>query len=124
MKRRICSVLFTIALTVASTATSAEDWVFISSEGHQYQYVQNSDGAVLKSLYPVARFHGTGAMTEVITGIETLYLGRNCDASSKVLGSGAWAWSNGGFVTKFDDHEIWFPKQEIDANNGLACENR
>jgi len=96
----------------------------VSQEGHQYRASLNADGTVMDSLYPVARFTGTGAMTQVITGTETLYLGRNCDAYSKVLGSGTWAWANGGFVVQFEDRAIRFPRQEIDANNGSNCKER
>ena len=94
------------------------------SRGHQYRASLNPDGVALVSLYPVARFTGTGAMTQVITEIETLYLGRDCDAFSKVLGRGVWTWANGGFGADFRDRKIWFPRQEIDANNGLNCQFR
>lgn len=118
MRHRLIPVLM---LALAATAAAADDIIHVSAEGHQYRYRLNSDGAVLTSLYPVARFEGTGAMTRVITGIETLYLGRDCDAYSKVLGSGSWSWANGGFLVQFPHHSIGFPRQEIDANNGLNC---
>lgn len=118
---RTCLALGVAGL-LAGAALAQEAFVYVSAEGHQYRYSKNQDGAVLDSLYPVARFTGSGAATQVITGIETLYLGRNCDAYSQVLGNGSWAWANWGFVVKFDRREIAFPRQEIDANNGLNCE--
>jgi len=121
MKHVIQIATIAVSIGLSSVAVGQEDWTYVSQEGHQYSASLNADGAVLVSLYPVARFTGSGAMTQVITGIETLYLGRGCDAYSKVLGSGTWAWANGGFVTRFEDREIWFPRQEIDANNDLKC---
>lgn len=120
MRRQLCSLVF--AATLPAAAPAQQGFVYVSSEGHQYRYDLNDNGAVLESLFPVARFRGTGAMTEIVTGTETLYLGRACDAYSEVLGQGTWAWANGGFAVEFDGHRIGFPRQEIDANNDGACE--
>lgn len=121
--RHHISIAVMAALLVRSSAAFAQsDWIYVSQEGHQYSASLNEDGAVMVSLYPVARFTGTGAMMQVITGTETLYLGRDCDAYSKVLGRGTWA--NGGFVVQFEDRAIRFPRQEIDANNGSNCKER
>lgn len=123
--RHHISIAVMAALLVRSSAAFAQsDWIYVSQEGHQYSASLNEDGAVMVSLYPVARFTGTGAMMQVITGTETLYLGRDCDAYSKVLGRGTWAWANGGFVIQFEDRAIRFPRQEIDANNGSNCKER
>ena len=111
-----------VAIALPFAALAQSDWVYVSNEGHQYILTMNQNGAVLESLYPVARFSGMGAMTQIITGTETLYLGRDCDAFSKVLGPGSWAWANGGFVVEFDAQPIWFPRQEIDMSNGYKCE--
>ena len=113
--------IFAVILALPLSVTAQTEIIYTSSEGHQYRYSRNPDGAVLKSLYPVARFEGAGAMTQVITGIETLYLGRDCDAFSKIHGSGTWAWANGGFVGEFSSGRIGFPRQEIDAGNDLGC---
>ena len=120
-----------VAAGLASGAPAGAELIYTSSEGHQYRYSLNENGAVLESLYPVARFVGSGASTEIVTGIEVLYLGRDCDAFSRVLGKGRWAWANGGFVVLFDTlgsgaydvgGQIGFPRQGIDANNGLRCQ--
>ncbi|MVO15477.1 hypothetical protein [Parasedimentitalea huanghaiensis] len=118
--------LFAVAAVILTTnqpimALAQMELIYVSSEGHQYRFSNNPDGAVLESLYPVARFTGTGAMTQVITGIETLYLGRDCDAFAKMLGNGTWSWANGGFVVELGAGRIGFPRQEIDANNDLRC---
>ncbi len=118
LTRTLCMVMVVSAVA----AKAQEPIVFVSSEGHQYRYELNDNGAVLTSLYPVARFLGTGAMTRIETGTETLYLGRHCDAFSKHLGDGSWSWANGGFVVEFGGRKIGFPRQEIDANNDLGCE--
>jgi len=122
MGNNVIRWLTCVVLSLPTVALAQSDFVYISASGHQYRYSLNTDGAVLDSLYPVARFTGTGAMTQIITGIETIYLGRNCDAFSKVLGTGSWAWANGGFVVEFDAVKIGFPRQEVDANQGLNCQ--
>lgn len=113
-------VAILLAMIWGTTAV-AQEIVYISGEGHQYRLSRNENGAVLQSLYPVARFTGSGAEMQVETGSETLYLGRDCDAFSKVLGQGTWSWANGGFVIEFGSHRIGFPRQEIDAGQGAKC---
>lgn len=110
-----------ITLILLAGSLRAEDWIFVSGEGHQYRYEQNANGAVLSSLYPVARFVGTGAAAQIETGTEILYLGRDCDAFSQTLGHGTWSWANGGFVVEFGHHRIGFPRQSVDAGQGMNC---
>lgn len=85
----------------------------VSSDGHEYTLSCNGDGYVMGSLYPVVRFVGSGAATQTVTGTETLYLGRSCDAYSKSLGTGSWCWANGGFLVSFPAIQIGFPRQEL-----------
>lgn len=121
MRQAALPLALSLLTALPVPGSAQDDPVYVSDEGHQYRYTLNQDGAVLESLFPVARFTGSGAMTEVITGTETLYLGRNCDAFSKVLGQGSWAWANSGFAVEFQTRRIAFPRQEIDAGNGLGC---
>lgn len=109
------------ALIVAAPVPVLAGPVYSSSEGHRYDYSLNDNGAVLMSVNPVTRFKGSGAGTEEVTGTETLYLGRDCDAFSPVLGHGRWSWANGGFVVELDGARIGFPRQEIEAGQGLNC---
>lgn len=44
-----------------------------------------------------------------------------CIATSKRLGTGRWAWANGGFVVTFARTRIAFPRQSIDAGQGGSC---
>lgn len=121
---RVASGLFSglyLLAGLGASAAMAQGFTYVSGEGHQYRYERNENGAVLTSLYPVARFTGFGAMTRIETGTEVLYLGRDCDAYSKVLGEGNWSWANGGFVVEFDNHRIGFPRQEIEAGQDLNC---
>ncbi len=121
MRSRALLLLGATLSALVFTAAQA-GFVYVSNEGHRYGHQLNANGAVLTSLFPVARFTGTGAATQVITETEILYLGRNCDAFSKVLGNGRWGWANGGFVVEFPGKSISFPRQEIDANNGSNCQ--
>ena len=121
MWNRFLATLLVAVLAMPGSGMAQSGFVYVSSEGHQYRHSLNPNGAVLNSLYPVARFTGTGASTRVVTGTETLFLGRDCDAFSEVLGNGTWSWANGGFVVVFGQKSIGFPRQEIDANNGLNC---
>jgi len=119
----IRTLLATAALTALATTSQAEvEGDYISLAGHQYTHALADDGTVsLTSLYPVARFTGFGASMEVIMGTESLYLGRNCDAYSKVMGEGKWSESNGGFRLEFDDLTIIFPRQEIETAEDVSC---
>ncbi|RYH05872.1 hypothetical protein [Tropicimonas sp. IMCC6043] len=107
----------------------AQDQTYSSWNGHQYTLTCNADGIVLKSVFPVVRFAGHGAGMREIVGIETLYLGRNCDAWSEALGTGHWRWSNSGFWAVFEQREIRFVRQEPICPGSIAfdifvCEDR
>lgn len=86
---------------------------YVSSDGHEYDATCNADGYVLTSLFPVARAVGHGAATHHIRGVETLYLGRSCDAYTKAFGHGQWCWANGGFVVEFTGLSVGFARQEL-----------
>lgn len=98
---------------------------YVSSDGHEYNSACNANGYVLTSLYPVARAVGYGASTEHVSGIETLYLGKSCDAYTKGFGSGTWCWANGGFLADFGGLSVGFPRQELfcssDESLGSDC---
>lgn len=104
----------TLAATLLAPALpAAGQEIYASSEGHEYALTCNADGLVLTSLYPVARFTGQGAATQVASAIEVLYLGTACDSWSPVLGGGGWSFANGGFAARFGRHDIGFPRQEL-----------
>jgi hypothetical protein len=104
---------------------SAQDFLYLSSDGDEYRASENEHGGVLTSLYPKARFIEAGADSHVVRGIETIYFGRSCDASSEAFGEGTWNWSNGGFRVNFDKGKILgFPRQEIPWESLLHCEAR
>lgn len=86
--------------TKSSTNTSV---TYTDSEGGDYSLSKNDSGAVLKS--PDA----------------TLYLGKNCDASSPQYGKGHWEWANGGFFVDLERKRIGFTRQEIDVGNDDHC---
>lgn len=113
--------LAAVCLAVPAGAQTSADWTYISDEGHAYGFRQNDSGAVLTSIATVHRPEGTGAGFRFVEEIEVIYLGRSCDAASPRLGQGTWAWANGGFVVEFPTRRIAFPRQEIDAGQGLGC---
>ena len=100
-----------IALSVTSGPSHARNPYV--AEGHQYDIACKRDGYELKSINPVARLIGAGAGRQMITGTETLYLGRSCDASHKLFGTGKWCWANGGFFATFPTHTFEFVGQEL-----------
>jgi len=84
------------------------------ADNHSWDLACNASGYELTSKYPVARFIEKGVDSTVVEGIETLYLGKSCDAEHKVFGKGKWCWANGGFTAEFaDGQSIGFPRQEL-----------
>jgi len=84
----------------------------------------NKDGLVLTSTGVLYNIKGYGAGTEYVEkGFYKnkqgfiLYLGKECDAYSKLYGDGRWAWANGGFVVEFKTKRIGFGRQEINMNH-------
>ncbi|WP_417769571.1 hypothetical protein [Stappia sp.] len=114
-------LLICVALSIAAPAFAGE-LLYFSTEGHQYKYSKNKNGAILHSVNPVSRFKGQGAATEIVTRTETIYLGKSCDASSEFFGTGTWGWANGGFIVDFPTGTVRFPRQEIDVPNGMHCQ--
>lgn len=102
-----------VLVTVALLATSPQPAFAVVSDGHEYTVTCTKSGYRLDSLYPVVRMVGEGAGTRAVKGNEILYLGRSCDAYTKVYGYGSWCWANGGFFAKFDRHHYAFPRQEL-----------
>lgn len=83
-------------------------------DNHSWSVSCNASGYELRSKYPVSRFIEAGANSSVSEEIETLYLGKSCDAAHKVLGKGKWCWANGGFRAEFGNGAtIGFPRQEL-----------
>ena len=102
--------------TAALSAASAQ--ALVSSEGHFYGVTCNTSGYVLTSRAPVGRFFGTGAMTTVTDDLETIYLGRSCDAARTGWSGGRWCWANGGVRIDFNEYGIGFPRQELECPQG------
>lgn len=119
------SALFLIAVaTVAATVAVAQP-AQVSSEGHKYALTCNANGYVMTSRNPVVRRVGSGAESHFVTGTETIYLGRSCDAFHATFGAGSWCWGNGGFVVELPGGRIGFPRQELYCPSadslGLSC---
>ncbi len=111
--------------TLVAAGNAAADYV---SDNHTWISSCNSSGYVLRSKFPVSRFIEAGAGSSTTEEIETLYLGKNCDASHKLFGKGKWCQANGGFSATFSEHEFGFPRQELlcpEANGEFSgCECR
>lgn len=102
-----------LTLVLIAIISPATVFSYVSSEGHEYGRSCNADGYVLASRYPVTRMVGSGANALPKSGIETLYLGKSCDAYSKLFGAGKWCWANGGFLVEFGNESLGFPRQEL-----------
>ncbi|MGI9355301.1 MAG: hypothetical protein ACR2PF_09115 [Rhizobiaceae bacterium] len=98
------------AVSLLMAASPAHAYV---SDGHEYTLSCNQDGYVLTSVNPVARTIGSGAGTEQVKGTEFINLGKSCDASHKLFGTGKWFWANGGVRAEFEGHVFGFPRQEL-----------
>lgn len=110
--------MLVIAAYAAATSTlAAQGYV---ADGMEYDIACNADGYVLTSKYPVTRMIGTPVDAEAITGIETIYFGRSCDAFHKVFGQGKWCWANGGFTAEFAGHTFGFGRQELTCQSAQA----
>ncbi|MGX1498577.1 hypothetical protein ACSSV1_003628 [Labrenzia sp. MBR-25] len=125
---RLNTIAFAMMIAAASLApktASAEDYGYVS-DNHSWSLSCNASGYVLRSQFPVARFHEAGAGSTVSREKETLYLGRSCDASHTVLGEGKWCWANGGFMAEFNNAKMGFPRQELICPNSnddfLGCQ--
>ena len=75
-------------LTVAAQETESSR-VF-SSGGHAYDITCNENGFILASRYPTFRLIENGVFSTVVEGIETVYLGKSCDAYTESYGDGSW----------------------------------
>lgn len=103
------------AALVTAIAPATAQYV---GDNHTWNLTCNSSGYQLKSKYPVSRFIENGANSRTTEGIETIFLGRSCDAQHTVFGKGKWCWANGGFSVDFaNDQSIGFPRQELSCPN-------
>ena len=96
----------------------------IDNEYLGFQVKTNKHGLVFKSTGMLFSLTGYGASTEYKVDSFSkskqglvLYLGKECDAYSKLYGDGYWAWANGGFVIEFKTKSIRFGRQEIDMSH-------
>lgn len=108
--KRCATIAFTLCPAFALAEGAGDNRAF-SSDGHSYKMICNENGFVLTSEYPTARIIENGVLSEVIEGIETVYLGKTCDAFTQAFGEGTWGLANGGFAVNFDDFRIGFPRQ-------------
>ena len=103
-----------VCLSLQPVLATAANYV---ADNHSWTITCNGSGYQLKSVYPVSRFIEAGINSKVSEGIETLNLGKSCDAQHTVLGTGKWCWANGGFTAEFSSHSIGFPRQELSCPN-------
>lgn len=111
--KRLTSAVFCMLFVPTFAGADGHDGVGgISSDGHSYAVTCNENGFMLISTYPVSRFIENGVFSTVREGIETIYLGKSCDAYTEAYGDGTWGLANGGYAISFDDYRIGFPRQE------------
>jgi hypothetical protein len=110
-------VLFATLILPALMAPAAAATYYVG-DNHSWSVSCNASGYKLTSRDPVTRFTEAGANSTVSDGIETLYLGKDCDAQHNALGKGRWCWANGGFRAEFEGgRSIGFPRQELSCPN-------
>lgn len=111
--------LFLAVLLAMPPAMAEAQYV---GDNHTWLLTCNASGYQLTSKYPVSRFVEGGADSRTTEEVETLYLGRSCDARHKLLGKGKWCQANGGFTAEFDGGaSIGFPRQELSCPDGGAA---
>jgi hypothetical protein len=98
----------------------------------EFNSKKNKHGIVLKSTgiqYKWVGSYGAEMRTEKIKNAKRvkkiiLYLGKSCDAYSKVYGKGKWEWANGGFTVNFKNINFGFGRQEleIDTEEEFGCQ--
>ena len=103
MTRRVFAAATVLATSFAAGVLAEGHDTVISSNGDEYSVSQDADGAVLRTLYPKARFYGQGAATELVRDHDELVLGYDCKAYSPYFGAGSWSWANGGFDVAFEN---------------------
>ncbi len=96
----------------------------------QFNETKKRHGVILKSTGVQYKWVDIGVVSNIVKIKNakklkpiTIYLGRNCDASSKEYGKGRWSWANGGFWVKFKNEEFDFGRQELDlvTDIGFGC---
>lgn len=85
---------------------SSNIFAYTSSDSEEFKIKYNNNGAVLISVKNTSK---------------KIYLGKDCDAVSKLYGKGTWAWANGGFIIEFKSKELGFARQEIDIEENGKC---
>ncbi len=116
--------LFTLSLILTTSllfATTNNNQSYISGDGDQYFIQYNKNGAVLTSVNE-KHIIANNASGKVTSKKLKLYIGKDCDAFSKVYGNGSWEWSNGGFLIEFKGKSFGFPRQEVDIPGMQKCQ--
>lgn len=103
-------------------AASAQGTQYLSADGGLFSYETNKHGAVLMSLDPAGAplIQSEQSKPQISAG-DALYLGRSCDAFSRVHGEGNWVVTDGGFLVEFPGVRVLFPGQEIDVVSDDRC---
>jgi hypothetical protein len=103
-----------VLVGLMASSVSAETATFHSLQGDIYIGELNDSGAVLRSKYPKAWFHGEPfedhRADEIIV---VIYLGKSCDALHPEYGAGTWGWWNDMFHIDFRQELIAFQNQEL-----------
>ena len=95
-----------LAMLVPQLA-AAQTASVIGSNGMRYTMTENEHGFVLTSLYPLAREVAAPGIFE--EGLEVMYFGKTCDASSPVMGDGTWDFGNAGFGARLERARDGYP---------------
>lgn len=94
---------FLIPVLLGACVYSSDLLAYTAGDGVKFSATYNENGAILKSKR------------------STIYMGKNCDASSPEHGTGTWNWGSKGFKIDFTGKSIGFPKQKIDIGDNDKC---
>lgn len=114
---------FLAALLVLLCGTAiAQDQQLLSADGALFSYQENRHGAVLTALDQSSQAPLLSVPNaSVMTVGEVIYLGRSCDAFSRIYGDERWRSAGGSFLVEFQQLRVVFPGQELGIAPNSRC---
>ena len=111
-----------ISAVLVAMPVYAQSQEYHASNGQIFFAEKNENGAKLTSKYPVSVYTEAGVASTFEEKLDVIYVGKSCDVYSARYGDGTWGWANGGFIIEFKNMNLGFPRQALDAGQGLGCQ--